>query len=67
MVLASRSKRARVCSLQVLGQHLDGHVSIEARVSTFVDLTHPTGTERAGDLVWTETGPGLQGHRGTIL
>jgi hypothetical protein len=38
----------------VVGEHLDGHRAIEARVVGAVDLTHPARADGCDDLVGTE-------------
>ena len=47
---------------EVLGQHLDRHVALEAGVARAVHLAHAAGAERRQDLVRAETGPGREGH-----
>src|SRR5207249_12057943 len=47
---------------QVRRQHLDRHVSAQARVAAVVDLTHSPGAEGHDDLVGTESGAGGQRH-----
>src|SRR5262249_11291910 len=42
---------------EAFGQHLDGDVAPEARVSSFVDLAHPSRTEWREDLVGPEPCP----------
>ena len=46
----------------ISSQQFDGNVSFETDVARTVDLAHPAGTERRGDLIQTETRAGRQGH-----
>jgi hypothetical protein len=41
-----------------VGQHLDGHVAIEARVASAVHLAHPSRPKCCDDLVRTKAGAG---------
>src|SRR5690606_38827709 len=43
-------------------QDLDRHGPPQARVVGLIDLSHPTGANRPGDLVGTEAGPGWERH-----
>jgi hypothetical protein len=36
---------------EALGRNLDGNISIEARVASFVDLAHTASTDQVDDLV----------------
>ena len=46
-----------------IGQHLDGDVAIELRVSRAIDLTHAAGAEGHEDLIRAEAGAGSKCHR----
>ena len=39
---------------EVLGQDLDGDVTLQARIVSAVDLSHPAGSDRSQDLVRAE-------------
>ena len=51
----------------MLGQHLDRHRPVEARVLRAVDLAHAAGAQRAEDLVRTKTRTVFQGHLPSVL
>ena len=36
------------------GQHFDGHLAVQSRVTRTKDLAHPAGTDRPGDLIRAE-------------
>ena len=46
-----------------LGQYFDRHVATEVGVRRPIHLPHSAFTNLGGDLIWTEAGAGLQGHR----
>ena len=52
---------------EVLGQHLDRHVALEAGVAGAVDLPHPAGAERRDDLVRAEAVAGREAHGGAAI
>ena len=64
IAFASAWKRVQRVAVvdEVLGQHLDRDVALEARVARAVHLAHAAGAERRQDLVRAETGPGREGH-----
>jgi hypothetical protein len=44
------------------GHDLDRHVTLQAIVPGSIHVAHPTRTQRADDLVWTQTRAGTQRH-----
>ncbi len=46
---------------------LDGNHAVEARVASFVHLSHATSADWIQNLVWAETRSGRKGHRSRIL
>ena len=62
--LASGWKRASESRVvgEVLRQHLDRDVALEARVARAVDLAHAAGAERRQDLVRAEAVAGREAH-----
>ena len=43
-------------------QDLDGNDTLESRIARFVDLAHPTSTERRQDFIRSESGSGGERH-----
>ncbi len=64
-VLASRWKRANPVGItgKRPRQDLDRDITIQLRVQRPVELPHPAHADLGGDLIRTEAGAGLQGHR----
>ena len=48
-----------------LGQYLEGHVPVELRVASLIDLAHPTFADFGGDLIRAERGAGFEWHQST--
>ena len=49
------------------GQHFDGDVAFQARVTRPIDLAHPPRAERGEDLVGAQTRAGWKRHGGRRL
>jgi hypothetical protein len=54
--LAVETLTKRWIGRQAGGQDLDGDITVEARVTSAIDLTHAAGTERRLNLVGSELG-----------
>ena len=66
--LASRSKRARNCSLsaRLRRQDLERDVAIEPRVLRAVDLAHAPGADGGENFVGPEARGGCQGQKDSL-
>src|SRR5687768_13756206 len=45
-----------------LREHFDRNDAIEARIASFVNLTHAASAQRADDFIWSETDASRQTH-----